>query len=365
MKISEEYGIKLERIGKYLEKHGADAVVLQRSDNFAWATCGGSDHVNTATDFGVATLIADGAGCTLVTNKIEAGRLRDEEISGLPIEITALDWANSRDAFIHNKLAGKKALADFALTGASSLSDDFIDLQLPLTESEVERYKKVGADTAAALEAASMSLKRGMTEYDAAARLSSECYERGVTPIVVLIAADDRLHKYRHPLPTQNRIDKTVMIVVCGRQKGLIASATRIVSFGMPDDDLLLRHDACARIDTVFNKITRPGKSIADIFRAATDCYRLAGFDGEWLLHHQGGPTGYRTRYYTANENTTGAVAPNSAFAWNPSITGTKTEDTIIVGEDENIFITHTGNWTYIDVQMDGKIYKRPAILTI
>jgi len=101
------------------------------------------------------------------------------------------------------------------------------------------------------------------------------------------------------------------------------------------------------------------------VFRAATEEYRKAGYDGEWLLHHQGGPAGYRARYFTANENTAGTVKLNSVFAWNPSITGTKTEDTIIVGENENTFITQTGCWPYIEVEINGKKYKRPDILII
>ncbi|MFA6448252.1 MAG: M24 family metallopeptidase [bacterium] len=363
MDINKEFEIKIASIREYLSNKSADVIALQRTDNFAWATCGGSDHVNTATDYGVATMIIKQDAFCIATNRIEAGRLKDEELGGLPIEIVALEWADSRDAFLSGKLEGKKILADHAFPGAAPLSDDFIELQMSLTESEVERFRAVGKDSAEALEAAARSLKPGMTEFEVAGLLSAECYNRGIVPIVALVAADERLLKYRHPLPTGNKIEKTAMIVVCGRRSGLIASATRIVSFGAVSADLARRHAACARVDATFNGLTRPGVPIADVFRAATAEYKAAGFDGEWLLHHQGGPAGYRTRYYTANEKTAGVVKSNSVFAWNPSITGTKVEDTIIVGEKENTFITQTGNWPYIDVEIGGKIYRRPDIL--
>jgi Xaa-Pro dipeptidase len=365
MNTLQEFEIKLKMVREYLGTKGADAVAIQRSDNFAWLTCGGSDHVNIATDNGVATLVVTKENCCAVTNKIEAGRQKDEEISGLPIEIVALEWADKRDAFLNGKLGGKKVLADHSLSGAASLPDDFIELQISLAESEIERFKSVGMDSAKALETAARSLKPGMTEFEVAGRLSAECYNRGIVPIVALIAADKRLLKYRHPLPTGNKIEKTVMLVVCGRRQGLIASATRIVSFGAVSADLAKRHAACARVDATFNGLSRPGTPIADVFRAATAEYIAAGFDGEWLLHHQGGPAGYRTRYFTANENTAGTVKLNSVFAWNPSITGTKVEDTIIVGEKENDFITQTGDWPYIEVEISGKKYKRPDILVI
>jgi antitoxin VapB len=50
-------------------------------------------------------------------------------------------------------------------------------------------------------------------------------------------------------------------------------------------------------------------------------------------------------------------------FAWNPSITGTKSEDSILVGETANEIITEIADWPSINVQVGQQVIKRPAIL--
>ena len=42
----------------------------------------------------------------------------------------------------------------------------------------------------------------------------------------IMIATDDRVFRYRHPIPTDRRLEKHAMLVVCGRKWGLIVSAT-------------------------------------------------------------------------------------------------------------------------------------------
>jgi len=68
--------------------------------------------------------------------------------------------------------------------------------------------------------------------------------------------------------------------------------------------------------------------------------YETAGFKNEWQLHHQGGPTGYTTRDCIATPNDSAKLVPSQALAWNPSITGTKSEDTIIITDNESIVVT-------------------------
>lgn len=366
MNRKQEFEYKLSLMREYMKNKKADGLLFQRSDTFAWGTCGGSDHVNTATDSGVAALFVTPRDCAVITNRIEDGRLMDEEIRDLSIEIESIPWAENRDSYIlENKIESKKVLTDSPIGGLPALPADFTDLMMTLTWPEIARFRSLGADTGTAIEDAARAISPGMTEFDAAALLSAECYRRGVVPIVALIAADGRLKKYRHPLPTGNRFKKTIMLVVCGRRHGLIASATRIVSVAPMNKDLRRRHDACVQVDAVFNTLTRPGVPYADIFRAAMKTYRESGFDGEWRLHHQGGPAGYRTRYFTANEKTKGVVPTRSAFAWNPSITGTKSEDTILVLDHGNEFITQTGKWPYLEVRIEGKKLARPDILVI
>jgi hypothetical protein len=48
---------------------------------------------------------------------------------------------------------------------------------------------------------------------------------------------------------------------------------------------------------------------------------------------HQGGVTAYENREVQARLDSTHQIAVGQAFAWNPSITGTKSEDTMLLTE--------------------------------
>jgi Xaa-Pro aminopeptidase len=361
-----EFQIKRDRIGKYLEKAGADGVVLGRTDHFAWAACGASSYVNTATDNGAASLLYLDGKAVVITNRIEKQRLIDEEISSLPVDVDAIPWQQDQAGYALKKYIGdKKVLSDNGFGGLPLLDADFSKLMMDLTEAEVRRYRALGGRAGKALQTACKDIRQNMTEREIAGMVSHRCYDVGITPIVVLVAADDRIAKYRHPLPTGKTANKMVMVVLCGRRNGLIASCTRMVSFGTPTQEIMDRYAACVMVDVNFNVNTLPGTRVGDVFELAQRAYKMAGFDLEWDLHHQGGPTGYRTRYYTATQNSDDMVAANSAYAWNPSITGAKSEDTLLVLEDHNELISQAPDWPQIELECEHMSIERPDILVV
>ena len=94
-----------------------------------------------------------------------------------------------------------------------------------------------------------------------------------------------------------------------------------------------------------------------DRFRSLTQAriaaYADEGHPDEWQHHHQGGPTGYLGRESFAVPSDDTPVLEHQAFAWNPSIAGTKSEDTYLAGRP----LTSTPDWP----QTEG----RPAILEL
>ena len=154
------------------------------------------------------------------------------------------------------------------------------------------------------------------------------------------------------------------MLILCGRQRGLVCSITRLVHFGPLPAELRAKAKATARVDAAMIHATRPGATLGDVFQTASDAYAQAGYPGEWQLHHQGGPAGYEPRELLATPGSPFRVQAGQAYAWNPSITGAKSEDTILVGADgqPNEVITVTPGWPMIDVSIDGQAYPRPAI---
>ena len=182
---------------------------------------------------------------------------------------------------------------------------------------------------------------------------------------VNLVGTDERIFTYRHPLPTAKKLDKYAMLIFCGRWKGLVCSISRLVHFSPLPEELREKTEAVAKIDANFIHHTRPGKKLGEIFKIAREMYAAVGYPDEWKKHHQGGPVGYEPREYFAIPDSTDVVSAGQVYAWNPSITGTKSEDTFLVGEKENEILTEIKGWPYISVEVNGRIYQRPAILEI
>ena len=123
--------------------------------------------------------------------------------------------------------------------------------------------------------------------------------------------------------------------------------------------------EAVAQVDAAFIHATRPGQTISTAFQKALSAYSETGYAEEWQLHHQGGPAGYEPREFIATPETSDLVFAGQAYAWNPSITGCKSEDTILVGETENEILSEIPDWPMIIKVVDGKEYARPAILEV
>jgi antitoxin VapB len=132
----------------------------------------------------------------------------------------------------------------------------------------------------------------------------------------------------------------------------------------MPDD-LRRKSEAVAQVDATFITETRPGAVLGEVFNRAATAYAETGYADEWHLHHQGGPAGYEPREFVAGPNSPETVSVGQVYAWNPSITGTKSEDTILVGEEGNEILTAIQGWPTLTVEMSGREYARPAILEV
>jgi len=361
----DEFQIKQARIQALLDETKLDGLLLRKVSSFAWATCGAASYVNTAVSEGEASLLVTRDGRFLFTNNIEAVRLEKEEgLRQQGWEFRIAPWyAGGRDSA--EMMRGMQLGADGMAPGAADLSSQVTQLRSRLTPEEGGRFRQLGTLCAAAMDAAIRSLKPGMTEYEAAARLASEALRRGAQPIVNLVASDERIFTIRHPLPTGKTIQRYVMLVLCGRLGGLICSVTRLIYFGRLPDDLRAKSEALANVDAAFLTATRPGCSLADVFREGTAAYAAAGYPEEWKLHHQGGSAGYEAREVVATPDTHDPIYDGQAFAWNPSITGTKSEDTILIGSDGFEVLTAIDGWPLLKGTAQGKEVRRPAILEV
>jgi len=361
-----EIQVKEERVRAFMEEKGLLALCFTTSKNFAWFTCGGDNHVEITNRKGVATVVVTPEEKYLVTSNIEAGRMAAEEIEGQGFVVRETPWHEDRRFEIIHEIAGKgKIGTDFPFAGAEMMDDDISPLRYSLTPEEVERYKEVGRLTGSAVERSCEEIEPGMTEHQIGSVMARHLLSQGVIPAVILVAVDERIALFRHPIPTDRKLQRYAMLVTCGRKWGLIASATRLVHFGTVPEELAKKHKACTHVDAGLIAGTKEGEPLSDLLAQAMQDYSLTGYPGEWRHHHQGGPTGYQTRDFLATPSRGERVLPNQAFAWNPSIAGTKSEDTMISTGEGPLIVTETGKWPMIVHEIDGSNITRPDILSL
>jgi antitoxin VapB len=159
------------------------------------------------------------------------------------------------------------------------------------------------------------SLKPGQTELEVAALIRKELQAMNISSVVTLVAADERISKYRHPLPTSKTWSKTLLLVTCAKRNGLIASLSRVVCSGTAPSELKEKTEAAAFVNASLWNATRKGVTGAELYQTAADAYaRKPDLRKEINLHHQGGATGYKTREWVAHPTSAEVVKADQAF---------------------------------------------------
>ncbi|WP_049920278.1 M24 family metallopeptidase [Halobiforma nitratireducens] len=405
---------KRERLEQYLEEDGLDAVWFARPNSFAWLT-GGSNVVDRESDVGIAAIGYERgeSRLRLVTNNIEADRLVAEEVPELDVALdadvnengngnenenenenedvdTETDLVVERDPWhdstVPSQIAARvaedeRAAADVDIPGLETI--DPSRLRQPLTDRDIERYRNLGRETARAVESVCRELQPRDTEHEVASALRVALSARGIEAPVVLVGGSKRAQQYRHYTPTQAELGEYALVSVTAERAGLHASCTRTVAFD-PPEWLEQHHEAAARVEATALAATRAvaavdagesddgsgGEATAetpatagDVFAAIQDAYEAVGHPEEWEHHHQGGAAGFDGREWVATPGSDEPVDAPMAYAWNPTVQGAKSEDTVLVtaeggSESENETataddyesLTTTDDWPTITV---------------
>lgn len=334
-----------ERLDRYLERTDLEALWFARPNNFAWLTDGGDNVVNRAEETGVAAAGYDGDDIIVVTNNIEAPRLRAEELPN-DARIETFEWHGTELAGAVSDVSPTPAAADFEVPALESI--DAAPLRRPLTDDQMRSYRDLGEDTAAAVERVARHIDGSTTERKVATRLRNELEREGIAGSVVLVGGERRAQAYRHFTPKDESLDGYAILSVNVTRDGLFASCTRTVAFD-PPGWLVDRTEDAMRVETTALAATRrvgtAGGTADAVFDAIQDAYAAVGWDGEWQHHHQGGATGFAGREWIATPDSDADVALPMAYGWNPTIQGTKSEDTYLVTEDGIELLTSTGEW--------------------
>jgi Xaa-Pro dipeptidase len=365
MAVSDEIKEKERRVREFLRSKGLKALLLKRQANFSWMTCGGLNLVGITTEVGATSLLITENSKFVISNNIEAPRMIDEEGLGKQGFVAkTFPWYEDQEVSVVRELIGESPFgSDVPFQNAMMVAEDVAKLRYSLTPEEQERYRWLGEKVSLALERTMIAARPGEKESEVVGRLCSEIWRDRIDPVTLMGAADDRVYRFRHSIPTERRVEKYLMVSICARKWGLIVSLTRFVHFGKLPEELRKKYEANVFIDCTFMAHTRPGVPAKEVFQKGLDAYKEKGCPDDWKLHHQGGSIGYTGRDYRVNFKTSDIIQENQAFTWNPSITGTKSEDTILATSKGPVMITRPILYPALSMTVADISFTRPAIL--
>jgi len=350
-----EHAEKLDRVARVAHAAGTGGVLLAAHHNIAWLTSGRHNRIDNSREAGTVRLLVTADGRRFVlANAIEMPRVLGEVLAGLDYEPIEYAWTDDQDPAHAVRTAqalvnGGTLAGDWPLPDTKGIEPLLMRARARLTDGEIARYRRLGRDAGLALGHVCQMLTPGDVEVDIARSIVDTAAGVRARAVVTLVGSDERLRQYRHPVPTAAAWKHVVMVALCAERDGLVVSLSRVVAADA-SPDLEARTHATA---TVFGRVlaaTRPGARGSDLYNTFVAAYADAGFPGEELKHHQGGAIGYRSREWVAHPRSQEIVEARQAFAWNPTITGTKIEDTALVAGGSLEIITTTPDWPMIDI---------------
>lgn len=353
----------VERIRRWLKEKGYDGVILGRRDNYTWVSGGAKNHVLSSTETGIAYYLIGRDSIDVAADSSDLPRIREEQ-NPLGAKAHLVPWYESMDACMSARIRDEKWVSDTGIAGTENVQEELQELRMELTETEVDRYRQIGGLCARIVEEVCREARPGDTEEEVAGRLKCRCMENGISPDCVLVGADERILSYRHPMPTGREIRHSLMVVLGGEKYGLNISMTRMVYFGEVPEEIRLRYEKTSYIFACMQKMMRDGITFGEYFRKVQELYREAGYEEEWKMHHQGGPTGYACREFVMLPEMKKILREGWAYAWNPTIQGTKCEETTYLGKAGVETFTRTGDWPCRDIQTPYGTFEVADILT-
>ncbi|MFE9392460.1 M24 family metallopeptidase [Streptomyces sp. NPDC006784] len=352
-----DFAEKRDRLRDLAARYDLDALVLREPATLNWLLSARCHVPQTLESACLTVVLSPAAGeLTVVTNAIEAPRLKDTELAGLAAHWQTVPWWADREQALPSGRLG----SDRPRPTELGLTAEIARIRRVLTGHQQLLLTDVAKDTAAAATDTAHRLAPGCSEREAAAALAHALLERGLDPVVLLVAADERIAMHRHPLPTDRVASGRMMLVACGRRHGLIASVTRLVSFGPLTGAEQRDYARLLEVERVFLDASVPGARLGAVFNAGVAAYTENGFPAdEWHRHHQGGFSGTQPREFPAYGTSGEILTEGSVVAWNPSGGGWKVEDTSLVRSGGVRPLVHDDRWPTL--RAGGR--DRPGIL--
>lgn len=347
-------------VAELLESHGCDALLLEKPDNFAWFTAGGSCCRFEAS--GAALFITPQAR-VLVTSNADSNRLFDREIPGAGFQLKQRPWHEPRRVLIEDLCRGRTVASDSGFDNTKNVSAELAAMRRRLTARECKQMRQLGREIVHAVEATARQCKQRQTEADIAGEVAHRMIKRGVMPVQIQVVADGRSRRYRNWGYHSDRVERYCVISAIGRRGGVCVGASRTVCFGAPPLEIRDAHHQTMMIHATGMHFSQNDWVLSDIWKRVARIYDKLGHADEWQQGPQAEIVGYTSNEVSLVPQSEFRLAPGTAVHWHPSIGPAIAGDTVLVGEKGTELLTPTENWPKLTVEVKGSRIECPEIL--
>jgi Xaa-Pro aminopeptidase len=360
---------RIEKIRKILENTEKDGLLLSREENIAYLTFGARNRITLNNTEGVASILITQDDVFFITNNIEMNRLFSEEIPEALHELfkkVEYRWWQSEYDSLSDLIKMKHLISDTGRYMTKNVSTDINAHRYVLCEPEFKTLRSLGKVIDEVFTKNMPLLNSQMTELEVQALFFREFFKLGYDPILILVFGEESARLYRHNLPRDAKLGNQCFVSFCVRDRGLVISSTRTIMF-TESTTLREQHEKNCRIDAKLISFSRPGKKMDELFSQLDEAYASEGYPDEWMLHHQGGLAGYKSRELVCTPNTRYTMMEGNCIAWNPTITGTKSEDTAVLlkGTNEIVSFPPSSKWPALEFKFNGDTIRRPDIILL
>ncbi len=353
---------KRERLREWMDKRGLDGVILSKADSFAWITTGGNNRVVNDSEIGVGHIVITKDEHYLIAYYMDADRLYEEQVPGQGYQLIKMYWHEGDERIKAKKLAGLNAGADTHMPDVEYIAQEINDLQWPITQLELDRYRVLGKIHNDVLLKIFNQVMPGMRENEVYSSVVSEFSKYDIKVDVSICGSDERIDKYRHILPTDKQIDKYLILGPVISKSGLHSLVSRSMYFGDPPERIKKAFKAAATIQGRIFKELKPGLKFSKILELQKKWYADLGYPDGWHYHFQGGPTGYVVVDVGKNQTNQEICAPQP-YSWFTTIQGAKVEELSILTHKGIEIASMFNNWPTIEVETNNGAISVPGML--
>jgi Xaa-Pro dipeptidase len=296
----------------------------------------------------------------VVCSNIDSQRLFDNYLDDLGFQLKEWPWHQDRDQLLADLTDNKKLASDRLIENAVCVADRFKQVRPQLDARAQLRLRNLGADLAHALEASARNISKGSPEREAAGHLGHRLLHRGIEPVVLHIAADDRLTRDPRPGFTTATINHSCTLLALGQRDGLHCAASRSFAFGDFD-----RHafDVAMQVMAAREPMMKTGTPIRDVFQAGQKAAVAAGQEHIWrddIMGHGIGWLPVEQQLHPESEKT---LSHNHAYFWQVRINASLIADTFFQNETAVESITGPEDWPTRRYQIGEQHVSVPDVL--